>query len=80
MTHFPRLVKVNQTADQSDEESEAGSSGPDREELIRLAEEEVLAIETQYDQVVSANPSVVLSDISENSELTNELADEETNL
>ena len=51
-------------------ESETDSSVQDRADLIKLAEEEVLAIETQYELT---NPRIELSDISENTELTNEL-------
>lgn len=49
---------------------------PDREELIKQAEDEVLAIETKYEQtVLGSSPIRELSDISENSEQVSDKID-----
>ena len=82
--HFTLSVRVNQKADEPHNRPASSSPLPDRDELIKLAEEEVLAIETQYEKSISAAPTVELSDISEITEQTNKLltdpSTEETHL
>ncbi|KAL5262385.1 hypothetical protein ACHWQZ_G007939 [Mnemiopsis leidyi] len=71
--NFQFPVRVNQRADPALHRNQAVSPSPvpDREELIKLAEEEVLAIETQYEKSILSVPTVELSDISEITEQTN---------
>ena len=84
--HRTLPVRVNQRADQAHDGNQAVSPSPlpDRDELIKLAEEEVLAIETQYEKSILSVPPVELSDISEITEQTNkhptEPSSEETHL